>query len=357
MAATTCPLFLITGFLGSGKSTLLSRLIRDPGFADTAVIVNEFGEVGLDHALVSAGEEDNTVRLDSGCICCSLTSSLEETLEALYYKRERGEIPAFTRVVVETTGLADPGPIANALAGGPFVSRFFHLAAIVTTVDSVHGAAQLAAFDEARTQVAMADRIIQTKGDLATPDQAAATAAALDDLAPHAERLRAVAGAIAADLVLSAGAPAPMPTPMPAAACAPGCEHPDHDHTHGRGHGHGHGPEPEHGPEEGEGHVERHGFVSQVLRLEAPVSWAGYAAWVRRLQAALGERLLRVKGVLAFDDGGVYAVQGVKLLFDPPRRLDWTPAPGLTGTLVVIARHADPAELAASRAWFDAPEP
>ncbi|MBB4287374.1 CobW family GTP-binding protein [Roseospira goensis] len=341
MAAATCPLVLLTGFLGSGKSTLLARLIRDPGFADTAVIVNEFGAVGLDHALVSAGQEDTAVLLDSGCICCTLTSSLEETLEDLYYRRERGEIPAFARVVVETTGLADPGPIANALAGGPFVARFFHLAAIVTTVDSVHGADQLAAFDEARTQVAMADRLIVTKGDVATPGQVAAVAAALDRLAPHADRHAAVSGAIAPAVVLGTGtltsrtAAGAMAPP----ACPPGCDHPDH------GHGHDHA---------GADHVAQHGFVSQVLRLDGPVTWAGYAAWVRGLQTTLGDRLLRAKGVLAFDDGAVYAVQGVRLLFDPPRRLDWTPDPGLIGTLVVIARDADPADLAATRIWFDA---
>ncbi|WP_029029780.1 CobW family GTP-binding protein [Salinarimonas rosea] len=326
----TIPLFLLTGFLGSGKSTLLSALVRHRGFADTAVIVNEFGEVGLDHLLVSEGDETNAVLLDSGCICCTLTSSLEDTLEALYYKAERGEIPRFARVVVETTGLADPGPIANALAAGPFVSRFVHLAAIVTTIDCVNGAEQLARFEEARLQAAMADRVILTKGDVATPDQRAATEAALAVLAPHVERLSAVSGDIDPALVLGAAEPGRR-SPSPAEA---GCDH-DHHHDHDHDHDHDH---------HHEGHIHAHGYVSVAAPIDGPATWAGYARMVERARA-LGDDLLRVKGLIGFDDGGVYALQGVRLVFDPPRRLSWTPPEGTRDRLVVIARGIAPERL------------
>lgn len=333
---TSIPLFLLTGFLGSGKSTLLSRLIRHPGFADTAVIVNEFGEVGVDHALVSQGDEGNTVLLDSGCICCTLTTSLEETLEALYYKAERGEIPRFARVVVETTGLADPGPIATALAGGTFVSRFVHLAAILTTLDGLHGAAQLAEFEEARLQVAMADRVIVTKSDIATPDALAQTLAAAQAINPRCDRLTAVSGAIEASCVLTAGLADPQALPM----AATGCGSADHDpvaHRHA--------------------HVHAHGYVACAVPVPAPVSWPGYASWVSHLQTRFRDQLLRAKGFVTFDDGGIRTIQGVRLLFDPPRPVAWPVDPALVDTMVLIARNADRAALADSVALLTGDTP
>lgn len=325
------PLFLLTGFLGSGKSTLLSKLIRDPGFADTAVVINEFGEVGLDHALVSEGDEDNTVLLDSGCICCTLTTSLEDTLEGLYYRAERGELPRFARVVVETTGLADPGPIATALAGGTFVSRFFHMGAIVTTLDAVHGAGQLAEFDEARLQIAMADRVVLTKSDIADADAMARTLRAAGAINPHAERLTVVSGAVDAGLVLTAG----LTAGGRRAPSEPGCGH-DHDHGHDH-HGHDHAS-----------HLEAHGYVSRAVPVPGPVGWSGYAAWITHLRAHFPESLLRAKGLMTFEDGRVYAVQGVRLLFDTPTPIDWTPDPAIADTMVLIARGADADALADS---------
>ncbi|WP_349358030.1 GTP-binding protein [Stappia sp.] len=332
------PLFLLTGFLGSGKSTLLSRLIRHPGFADTAVIVNEFGEVGLDHALVSEGDEGNTVLLDSGCICCTLTTSLEDTLEELYYKAERGEIPRFSRIVVETTGLADPAPIATALAGGTFVARFVRLAAILTTLDAVHGAAQLADFDEARMQVALADRVIVTKSDIASNDALRATQAAVAALNPRAGRLTAVSGAIDPAIVLTAGAAGPgLPAAMPAPAC-------DHEHY---GHAHDHAS----------AHPHTHGYVTCAVRLSCPVTWPGYAAFVAHLRTAFGDSLLRVKGLVTFEDGRIHAVQGVRLLFDTPRPVTWPVEAEIADTLVLIARDADRTALAASVALLSGEEP
>jgi len=334
------PLFLLTGFLGSGKSTLLSRLIRHPGFADTAVIVNEFGEVGLDHALVSEGDEGNTVLLDSGCICCTLTTSLEDTLEELYYRAERGEIPRFSRIVVETTGLADPAPIATALAGGTFVARFVRLAAILTTLDAVHGAEQLAGFDEARMQVALADRVIVTKRDIASDDALEATQAAAATLNPRAGRLTVVSGAIDPAIVLTAGATgAGSPVPMPA-----DCADTDHEHAHHHASTHTHAPH-------------THGYVTCAVRLSTPVTWPAYAAFVAHLRAAFADSLLRVKGLVTFEDGHLHAVQGVRLLFDTPRPVTWPVPPEIADTLVLIARDADRAALAASVALLSGEEP
>ncbi|UCE31849.1 MAG: GTP-binding protein [Burkholderiales bacterium] len=300
------PLVILTGFLGSGKSTLLARLLRSPEFADTAVIVNEFGEVGIDHALLARGDEDNIVLLDSGCICCSLTSSLEDTLETLYYRRERGEIPRFERVMVETTGLADPGPIATALSGGMFVARQFGLGAIVVTVDAVHGTTQLEAHEEARRQVAMADRIVLTKVDIASAAACAQAHAAIEALNPFAPVQQARMGETELGTLLV-----------------------DHarrlasdQHAHGA-------------------HAHTHDYASVAVRVDAPVDWPRYAAWVARMQREAGDRLLRVKGFLRFDDGQVRLVQGVQLLFTPPAVAARPVPPELLGTVVLIGHRID----------------
>ena len=199
---TARPVHLLTGYLGSGKTTLLSRLLRQPALADSAVVINELGEVGLDHVLVDRGSEDDVVLLDSGCLCCALGNSLQETLESLHYRRERGELPAFARVVVETTGVADPGPIAATLGLDTAIARHYRLGSIVTVVDAVHGMSHLDRFPEARRQVAMADRLIVTKGDVADAGAMTQLAARLASLNPHALQIAAIAGDVGAHDVL-----------------------------------------------------------------------------------------------------------------------------------------------------------
>jgi len=188
---TARPVHLLTGYLGSGKTTLLSRLLRDPALADTAVIINELGEVGLDHVLVDRGSED-VVLLDSGCLCCALGNSLQETLESLHFRRERGELPPFARVVIETTGVADPGPVAATLALDSAIARHYRLGSIVTVVDAVHGLEHLARFAEARRQVAVADRIVISKSDIAATATLRLLEARVTSLAPHAALRSAV---------------------------------------------------------------------------------------------------------------------------------------------------------------------
>jgi len=156
---------LLTGFLGSGKTTVLSELLKQPDMEGTAVVINEFGEVGLDHLLVESTQED-ILLLESGCLCCTVRSDLIEALERLLFRMEEGEIPEIRRVVIETTGLADPAPILQTLIRDPELGKRFALDGVVTTVDAVNGKETLEHYPESRKQVAVADRILLTKLDL-----------------------------------------------------------------------------------------------------------------------------------------------------------------------------------------------
>lgn len=331
------PVHLLTGFLGSGKTTLLSRLIRQQGFADTAVVINELGEVGIDNVLVDRGSEDGVVLLDSGCLCCALGNSLQETLEDLYFRRGRGALPPFARLVVETTGIADPGPIAATLALDNAIARHYRLAGIVTTVDAMHAREQLDRFGEALRQVALADRIIVTKTDIAGDDDVAALRTRLATLNPHAAQIVAIDGAVpAADVLAEAALPGAQ-WRASAAAQAPAAGRPQvHGHDGARGTNDNHGQHD---------HIGAHGIASVVIRLDAPLAWSRYAEWVAWMQRTFGERLLRMKGVVRMDDKGTYALHAVMRLFSAPRPLVAMPEGAGCGVVVLIAQHAAPALL------------
>ncbi len=164
--AALLPVNLVTGFLGSGKTTLLNRLLRAPQLARTAVLVNEFGEVGLDHLLLEKIDAE-TVLLPSGCVCCTIRGDLAEAIRSLFSRRERGIIPRFDRLAIETTGLADPAPIVSTLLAEPVLRHHFRLGNVIATVDAVNGARQLAEYPESVKQAAIADRIVLTKTELA----------------------------------------------------------------------------------------------------------------------------------------------------------------------------------------------
>ena len=313
-AAGPLPVYLLTGFLGSGKTTLLSRLVRSPRFADTAVIINEFGEIGLDHMLVGRADDSDVVLLDSGCLCCAATSSLQDTLESLYYRRQRGEIPAFTRVVVETSGLADPCPVINTLAADPLIARHYRFGGVVATADALHGMVTLDAYREASTQIAIADRIALTKTDLA--DEAAI------------EALRSALRGYNASALIRAVSPDTVDEDAPALFD---------------------GLRPEHldaavltaaaplaaGPL---AHVLRYGIVSYAFPQSRPVGWEDYARWTRHMQRHIGDRLLRAKGLLRWTDGTLRAVHGVRHVFATPEPVTVPEGAGQTGAMVLIVQ-------------------
>jgi G3E family GTPase len=320
------PITLLTGFLGAGKTTVLNGLLRDPGMAGAAVVVNEFGEIGLDHLLVRASRE-NVVLLDSGCLCCTINNTLRETLAELWVGRVRAEIPCFDRVLVETTGLAEPAPILQAITRDPFVREHFRLDGVVTCVDALHAVAQLDRQPEAARQVAVADRLLLTKTDAAAPGVVDAVRARLRTLNPAAPVLAVVRGEVAPEQVLGAGLYNPRKQALDVPRWLAEAAYRDAAHA----------PAPS-----------RHGerIRAHCLRIDHAVSWAGLAAWCELLAQAHGESLLRVKGLLGIvETGKPVVVHGVHRVFDRPVPLDDWPDGDRGGRLVVICRDLDAAYL------------
>jgi G3E family GTPase len=207
------PVTVLTGFLGSGKTTLLRHLLTHPALSDAAVLVNEFGEMGLDHSLVRSCSE-NVVLLAGGCLCCAVQDELAQELDQLYLKRMRGQVPPFQRVLIETSGLADPVPILHSLVSDRTIAALFRLDGVVTAVDAVFGSEQLERHLECSKQVAVADRLLLTKTDLAEPAQINTLLAKVRAVNPGAPLYRVVNGLIDPDLLMDAGPSAGTPASL-----------------------------------------------------------------------------------------------------------------------------------------------
>jgi G3E family GTPase len=309
------PVFVLSGFLGSGKTTLLNSVLKNAAFANTAVVVNEFGEIGLDHLLIR-GSTDSVVLLEAGCLCCTIADSLHETLADLNFQRIRGEIPAFERVIVETTGLADPAPILNTLLGHRLVTDYYRLDAVVVTADAQHAMEGLNTHPEIAKQLAIADRIVVTKLDLAKyPDELISRLRMLNPAAALIEyRDQACAAAVFGPVEKHR-----LHTQQIFAASSAG----EHGHTYD---------------------VFRHDAKIHAYSfvMPDPASWAGIAAWWRQMIEVCGDGLLRCKGIVRIrDTGEIVFLQCVQRIFHRPERLAVWPDSNSRSRIVCIARDVD----------------
>jgi G3E family GTPase len=338
---------VLTGFLGSGKTTVLRHLLRHPDMEETAVVVNEFGEVGLDHHLLESGRED-TVLLNSGCLCCTVRNDLVQTLRVLFKRRARREVPPFRRVAIETTGLADPAPILHTLMTDPILAEWFRLDGVITTVDAVAGAATLDRHAESVKQAAVADRLLLTKSDLAAPAARAALEARLRALNPAAPILAVRNGTVAPADLFNAGLYDPdKKSPdvcrwLKAEAYAGTTAQADREGEE-RSHGHAHD-------------VNRHGDGIRAFSLsyERALDWDRFNAWIDMVIAAYGANLLRVKGLLdVAGSARPLVIHGVQHVFHPPVALESWPDGERRTRLVFITRDLDPAEFARTLAAFN----
>ena len=336
-ATPKIPISLLTGFLGSGKTTVLNYLLRQPAMANVMVIINEFGEIGLDHELVESATDD-LVLLQSGCLCCTIRGDLIETLRTLYARRSRGEIPAFNRVVIETIGLADPAPILQAIMTDASVMRSFQLDGVISTVDAVAGGATLDRHLEAVKQAAVADRIMLTKTDLAPDEVSKAAEQRLRALNPAAPIHRIAGGVVDPALLFDVGLYDPATKSLDVQRWL-------QDEKYAQAHSHGH---------ERHGHDHQHGNAGNdsnrhddhiraiSLVIDEPIPGETLDNWLKSLMQFRGPDLLRFKGIVNVAEmPGPIVLHGVQHVIYPPVVLKTWPSADRRTRMVFITYDID----------------
>lgn len=337
------PVAILTGFLGAGKTTLLNFLLKDPFLSDAAAIINEFGDVGIDHLLVERADE-NVIEMASGCLCCTIRGDLIDTIHNLLARRERGEIKAFNRIVIETTGLADPAPVLHAVMSEPGLLAACRLEGVITVVDAFNGMATLDAHPEAVKQAAVADRIVLTKVDLLTgregEDMLIAIIGRLRKLNPAARLLTTHRNEATAERLFTMGLFDPKTKTadvqgwLAAEAYETGEKRSWRQHQHGHAHDHGH--------HHHHNDVSRHDAHIRSFSFsdDRPISPQGLELFMELLKSYHGANMLRMKGIvkLADDPSRPVVLHGVQHVFHPPVRLPAWPDGDERTRLVFIVK-------------------
>jgi G3E family GTPase len=345
-SADKIPLTVLTGFLGAGKTTILSHLIRQPEMANAAVIINEFGAISLDHELVEKTDGD-VIEIKGGCLCCTVRSDLIETLHGLLLKQAEGKIKTFDRVVVETTGLADPAPILHTLMSDPIAFTKFRLDGVVTVVDAVNGLDTLSNHEEALKQAAVADVVLLTKLDLARGDQRAVLEQKLRQVNPGLRLIVVEQGQIDAAQILDLGPFAPKDKSADVErwlnAEAYATQAHDHDGHHGDGdHAHDHHSHNALDVTRHNAHIRSFSFA-----IDKPMALARVQFFLQLLGMLRGADLLRVKGIMHVAERADQpaVIHGVQHIFHPLTWLKSWPSEDRRSRLIFIVRDIDPGHI------------
>jgi len=333
------PVTLLTGFLGSGKTTLLNKLLHNPAMRDTAIIINELGDAGLDQVFANSNLAqniesehiaDNTVLLSSGCLCCSLKNELADTMRDLFFKRALQAIPEFKRLVIETTGMADPGPILANLMNEPVIESTYRLDAVVVTIDSIYGLQQIAENAEALKQAAVADVLVLTKTDLASSEQIRALQEKLTDINPGATQHKIIQGELDPAFVIDVGlfdVASKQAEPqrwlrIPSKPKLPKGTLPQNNKAHDED------------------------IVSFTVTMPSPLRWADLKPHLLWFCQTYGKNLLRLKGIIhATDQAAPLAIHAVHFTPYPPTLLEGWSEETPTSRIVIIGKGLNELEI------------
>jgi G3E family GTPase len=332
------PVIVLTGFLGSGKTTLLQRLLQTEDGRRVAVLINEFGEISLDHLMVK-NVSGSTVVLQNGCVCCSVRSELRAGLRELIDGRAKGEVPPFDRIMIETTGLADPVPVVQTITVDPMLRNHLRLVSLISTVDALNGLEQIDTQDEAKRQAATADRLVVTKTDLSDERQIGKLQRRLARINPMAPVTRAPSNANLWNQLLGSDLSDPQLREAEARTVSRAAETLESEawgtaQTAAKSH-------------------HSHSIVSFALRVREPIDWSPFVVWLSLLVHRHGRKVLRIKGLLDVPGAkGPISLNAVQHFIHPPVHLDAWPDDDHTSRLVFIVQGLEEAAIRSSLANF-----